>query len=82
MGTHYDNTPGYQRNLKPASNTYDKYRNQNEEPNYGYRPTEKKKKDQSNRSLDDLMEKNNTLAAENAELYQMLEERGRIVTAL
>jgi hypothetical protein len=45
--------------------------------------TEKKRYEQaSNISIEHLIEKNQGLASENAELYAMLEERGKIILAL
>lgn len=89
LSNHYENTPAYQDKLNSIKQTQFPHKNQTkykataEDITYNVRPTEKKKHDlYGNQEIDVLLDKNRQLAMENAELYQMLEERGRIVTAL
>lgn len=90
LSNHYENTPAYHEKLGSIKQAQQyphknqtKYKATAEDVTYNVRPTEKKKHEHySNQEIDVLLDKNRQLAKENAELYQMLEERGRIVTAL
>jgi hypothetical protein len=67
------------RRANPAEITNKRYYNGDEYPKL----TEKKRYDPiSNIDVESLLEKNQALASENAELYMMLDERGKIIVAL
>ena len=83
LSTNFDRNMSHHENThyNRPSNAYTHIKHEPEENNY--RLTEKKKQDKyGSYEMDNLLGRNNSLGKENTDLYQMLEERGKIITAL